>query len=189
MHSMNLTDHFLIAMPAMEDPFFSKSLIYIAEHNDQGTLGIIVNRPIDMNLATLFEKIDVSFDSGESANLAHLPVFFGGPVQTDRGFVLHRPIGEWQSTLAVNQDVGLTSSRDVLQSVAREGKPREMMVTLGYSGWGAGQLEHELAQNAWLTVPADPHILFDLPFEERLPSAMEILGIDFANLAGNAGHA
>ncbi len=173
-------------MPAMEDPYFSRSLIYIAEHNEQGALGIIVNRPIDMTLATLFEKIDVPFESPE---LANLPVFFGGPVQTDRGFVLHRPVGDWQSTLAVNQDVGLTSSRDVLQAVARDGQPREMMVTLGYSGWGAGQLEHELAQNAWLTVPADPHILFDVPYEERLPSAMEILGIDFTNLAVKAGHA
>ena len=173
-------------MPALDDPYFSKSLIYIAEHNEQGALGIIVNRPIDMNLATLFKKIDVPFDSIE---MADLPVFFGGPVQTDRGFVLHRPIGDWQSTLVVNEYVGLTSSRDVLQAVAREGQPREMMVPLGYSGWGAGQLEHELAENAWLTVPADPHILFDLSYEERLPSAMEILGIDFTNLAVQAGHA
>ncbi|MBK7563654.1 hypothetical protein PROAA_860020 [Candidatus Propionivibrio aalborgensis] len=186
MQSFDLTDHFLIAMPAMDDPYFSKSLIYIAEHNDQGALGIIVNRPIDMSLATLFEKIDVPF---ETLGMANLPIFFGGPVQTDRGFVLHRPVGEWQSTLAVNQDVGLTSSRDVLQAVARDGQPHEIMVTLGYSGWGAGQIEHELAQNAWLTVPADPHILFELPYEDRLPSAMEILGIDFKNLAVKAGHA
>lgn len=186
MKSINLTDHFLIAMPAMDDPYFSKSLIYIAEHNEQGALGIIVNRPIDMNLATLFEKIDLPF---ESVSLANLPVLFGGPVQTDRGFVLHRPVGEWQSTLAVNQEIGLTTSRDVLQSVARDGEPHEIMVSLGYSGWGAGQLEHELAQNAWLTVPASAHILFDTPCEERLPSAMEILGIDFANLAEQAGHA
>ncbi len=189
MYRINLTDHFLIAMPAMEDPYFSKTLIYVVEHNEQGALGLIINRPIDMNLATLFEKIDVPVESGDSINLSKLPVFFGGPVQTDRGFVLHRPIGEWQSTLAVNQDVGLTSSRDVLQAVARDGQPSEMMVTLGYSGWGAGQLEHELAQNAWLTVPADQHILFDIPFEERLPSAMELLGIDFTHLSENAGHA
>ena len=188
MKSVNLTNHFLIAMPAMSDPYFSKSLVYIAEHNDQGALGIIVNRPIDMSLATLFEKIDVAFGA-EATPLAKLPVYFGGPVQTDRGFVLHRPLGEWQSTLAVSPDVGLTSSRDVLQAVAREGQPRKIVVTLGYSGWEAGQLEHELAQNAWLTVPADTHILFDLPYEERLPSALEILGIDFANLAEKPGHA
>ena len=186
MKRLNLTDHFLIAMPAMDDPYFSKSLIYIAEHNDQGALGIIVNRPINMTLATLFEKIEVPFESHE---LANLPVFFGGPVQTDRGFVLHRPVGAWQSTLAVNQEVGLTISRDVLQAVARDGEPHEIMVSLGYSGWGAGQLEGELAQNAWLTVPAEPSILFSLPCEERLPSVMEMLGIDFINLAGQAGHA
>jgi len=189
MKSINLTDHFLIAMPAMADPFFSRALIYIAEHNDQGALGIIVNRPIDMNLATLLEKIDIPLEPSGSINLSNLPVCFGGPVQTDRGFVLHRPIGAWQSTLTVNQDVGLTSSLDVLQAVAREGKPHEIVVTLGYSGWGAGQLEEELSRNTWLTVPADPHILFDTPFEERLPSAMETLGIDFTNLSEKAGHA
>ncbi len=186
MLSMNLTNHFLIAMPAMDDPYFSKTLIYVAEHNDQGALGLIVNRPIDMDLATLFERIDVPL---ESPDLGKLPVYFGGPVQTDRGFVLHRPVGNWQSTLAVTPEVGLTSSRDVLLAVGKEGLPSEVMVTLGYSGWGAGQLENELAQNAWLTVPANSHILFDLPFEERLPSAMETLGIDFANLSEKAGHA
>ena len=186
MASINLTDHFLIAMPAMEDPYFAKSLVYIAEHNDQGALGVIVNRPIDMDLATLFKKIDVPF---ESAALARLPVFFGGPVQTDRGFVLHRPLGSWQSTLVVNQEVGLTTSRDILLSVGQAGQPSDMVITLGYSGWGAGQLEHELAQNAWLTVPANSRILFELPYEEKLASALELLGIDLANLAGQAGHA
>ena len=186
MQSMNLTDHFLIAMPAMDDPYFSRTLIYIAEHNDQGALGLIVNRPIDMDLATLFEKIEVPL---ESPNVGRLPVYFGGPVQTDRGFGLHRPVGNWQSTLVVTSEVGLTSSRDVLQAVGKDGQPGEIMVTLGYSGWSAGQLENELVQNAWLTVPADPRILFELPFEERLPSAMETLGIDFANLSEKAGHA
>jgi putative transcriptional regulator len=186
MQSVNLTDHFLIAMPAMTDPYFSRTLVYIAEHNDQGALGVIVNRPIDMSLATLFEKIDLPL---EARGFADLPVFFGGPVQTDRGFVLHRPVGEWQSTLAINQHVGLTSSRDVLLAVAREGQPQDIMVTLGYSGWSAGQLEQELAQNAWLTVAAEARILFDLPYEDRLASAMETLGIDFTNLAESAGHA
>ena len=189
MQKINLTDHFLIAMPATEDPCFAKSLIYIAEHNDQGALGIIVNRPIDMNLGMLFEQIDLPLEPEVSARLASLPVFFGGPVQTDRGFVLHRPVGGWQSTLAVNQDVGLTTSRDVLQALARNGKPSDMMITLGYSGWGAGQIESELSQNAWLTVPADQHILFDVPYDEKLPLAMERLGIDFTNLAVNPGHA
>ena len=110
-------------------------------------------------------------------------------MQTDRGFVLHRPLGSWQSTLVVNQEVGLTTSRDVLVSVGQDGNPRDMVITLGYSGWGAGQLEHELAQNAWLTVPANSRILFELPHEEKLASALELLGVDLANLAGQAGHA
>ncbi len=186
MACLSLTNHFLIAMPTMEDPYFAKSLVFVAEHNDEGALGVIVNRPIDMNLATLFRKIDVPL--GEGA-LGDLPVLFGGPVQTDRGFVLHRPLGTWQSTLVVSQDIGLTTSRDVLQSLGLVGSPDDMVVTLGYSGWGAGQLEHELTQNAWLTVPADPRILFELPHEQKLASALHLLGIDPANLSRHAGHA
>jgi putative transcriptional regulator len=186
MQSVNLTDHFLIAMPAMADPYFSGALVYVCEHNEQGALGVIVNRPLDMTLAALFEKIEVPL---AAAGFERMPVYFGGPVQTDRGFVLHRPVGDWQSTLAVNGEIGLTSSRDILQSVGISGRPDELIVTLGYSGWSAGQLEEELAQNAWLTVPAQPGILFDTPFEGRLPAAMDTLGISFANLAEGAGHA
>jgi putative transcriptional regulator len=186
MDNVNLTDNFLIAMPTLEDPYFSNSLIYICEHNENGALGIIVNRPIDMNLAGLFEKIDIKL---AAENLANLPVYFGGPVQLDRGFVLHRPVGHWQSTLAVNSEVGLTSSRDVLNSVGSAGLPAEIIVTLGYSGWDAGQLEDELAQNSWLTVPAKAEILFDMPPEERLPAAMQKLGISFTQLSDVAGHA
>jgi putative transcriptional regulator len=170
----------------MEDPYFSKALVYVAEHNAQGALGVIVNRPIDMTLSTLFQRIELPF---VSAKLANLPVFFGGPVQTDRGFVLHRPLGAWQSTLTVNAEIGLTTSRDVLQSVGQAGHPSDMVVALGYSGWASGQIEHEIGQNAWLTVPADPRILFELPYEERLASALELLGVDLTNLAGQAGHA
>ncbi|WP_121456508.1 YqgE/AlgH family protein [Azonexus fungiphilus] len=186
MDNVNLTDNFLIAMPALEDPYFANALVYICEHNENGALGIIVNRPIDMDLAGLFEKIEIKL---EQPGLARLPVYFGGPVQLDRGFVLHRPIGHWQSTLAVNAEVGLTSSRDVLAAVAKEGSPSEIIVSLGYSGWDAGQLEDELAQNSWLTVPAKPAILFDLPPEERLPAAMQKLGISFSQLSDVAGHA
>ena len=186
MDNVNLTDNFLIAMPALEDPYFANSLIYICEHNENGALGIIVNRPIDMNLAGLFDKIDIKLSA---ENLANLPVYFGGPVQLDRGFVLHRPVGKWQSTLAVNGEVGLTSSRDVLNSVASGGLPAEIIVTLGYAGWDAGQLEDELAQNSWLTVPAMAEILIDLPPEERLPAAMQKLGISFTQLSDVAGHA
>lgn len=186
MDSVNLTDNFLIAMPTLEDPYFSNALVYICEHNENGALGIIVNRPIDMNLAGLFDKIDIKL---ADEKLGDLPVYFGGPVQLDRGFVLHRPLGAWQSTLRINDEVGLTSSRDILGSVAASGTPGEILVTLGYAGWDAGQLEDELAQNSWLTVPAKSSILFELPPEERLPAAMQKLGISFSQLSDVAGHA
>ena len=173
-------------MPAMADPNFSRTLTYIAEHNADGALGIIINRPIDLTVQALFERVEVSLDT---PGYADLPVYFGGPVQTDRGFVLHRPAGEWQSSLRVNDEFALTSSKDILHSLGTLGEPREVLITLGYSGWGAGQLEDELAQNAWLTVSADPEIIFDLPPEERLAAAMQLLGVDFANLSEVAGHA
>ena len=186
MNPVNLTNHFLIAMPAMADPHFSRTLTYICEHNEQGALGVVINRPIDLTLSTLFERINVSLDSLE---VGRAPVYFGGPVQTDRGFVLHRPGGSWQSTLNVNSDIALTSSRDVLQMMGSAGEPAEVLVSLGYAGWSAGQLEWELTQNAWLTVEAAPSVIFHLPPEERLPAAMQLLGVDFANLSEVAGHA
>ena len=186
MKSVNLTDNFLIAMPTLEDLYFSHALVYVCDHNEGGARGIIVNRPIDMTLGSLLEKIDIRL---AAESLTNLPVYFGGPVQLDRGFVLHRPVGQWQSTLAVNGEVGLTSSRDVLAAVGSLGMPSEIIVTLGYSGWDAGQLEDELARNSWLTVPAKSSILFDLPPEERLPAAMQKLGVSFTQLSDVAGHA
>ena len=184
--TVDLTGHFLIAMPAMSDKNFARTLTLVCEHNDQGALGIIVNRPIDMSLDGLFERIDLTL---ESPRFQGQPVYFGGPVQTDRGFVLHRPIGEWQSTIDVGNGLGLTSSRDVLQSLGSEIEPEDVLVTLGYAGWQAGQIEWEMAQNAWLTVRADTGIIFDLPPEERLVAAMQLLGVDFASLSDVAGHA
>jgi putative transcriptional regulator len=186
MQKVNLAQHFLIAMPNMADPHFSKTLTFICEHNDQGALGVVVNRPIDMNLQSLLEQVSISLDS-DSFKL--IPVHFGGPVQIDRGFVLHTPLGQWQSTLAVSPEIGLTTSKDILEAVARGEGPRQMLVTLGYAGWAPGQLEHELAQNAWLTVPASREVLFDMPAESRLPAAMSLLGIDYASLSEQAGHA
>jgi len=184
--AIDLTHHFLIAMPNMVDPYFAKSLTYICEHNDQGALGVVVNRPIDLSLQALFERINLKL---ESHDLHDIPVYFGGPVQTDRGFVLHQPVGEWHSTLKVRDSVGLTTSKDILEAVGKGGGPVKMLVTLGYSGWAAGQLEHELGQNAWLTVEAGEKIIFDLPAEEKLPAAMELLGVDFASLSDESGHA
>lgn len=187
MENVDLTDNFLIAMPAMADPYFAGSLVYVCDHTPEGAMGVIVNRPIDMTLSVLFEKVELSLEIPE---LADVPVYFGGPVQLDRGFVLHRPVGEWQSTMTVRgSDIGLTSSRDVLGAIGTKGQPSEIIVTLGYSGWSAGQLEDELGQNAWLSVPASHEILFDLPVEERLPAAMKKLGISFSQLSEVAGHA
>jgi putative transcriptional regulator len=184
--SINLTHHFLIAMPSMADPYFAKSLTYVCEHNDQGALGVVVNRPIDMTLQALFERLSLTL---KHKDLSNAPIYFGGPVQTDRGFVLHEPAGNWQSTLRVRDAIGLTTSKDILEAVGRGEGPQKLLVTLGYAGWSAGQLEHELGQNAWLTVEAQDAIIFDLPSEERLPAAMELLGVDYARLADSAGHA
>ena len=188
--SIDLTNHFLIAMPNMADPYFSKTLTYVCEHNDQGALGIVVNRPIDMTLQALFERLTLKLKDPANADA---PIYFGGPVQTDRGFVLHQPAGEWQSTLkvsgGVSDTIGLTMSKDILEAVGRGEGPSRMLVSLGYAGWSAGQIEHELKQNAWLTVEAKDAILFDMPPDERLGAAMQLLGIDYARLADQAGHA
>src|SRR5688500_13017952 len=163
MQSVDLTHHFLMAMPAMADPFFSKTLTYICEHNEQGALGLVVNRPIDLTLKDLFDQLGISSDD---ESLAGLPVMFGGPVQLDRGFVLHPPVGDWQSTMIVGHDVGLTTSLDILRAIASGERPDQLLIALGYSGWAPGQIEHELSKNAWLTVPASPNIIFGLPSEE-----------------------
>ena len=182
----NFTNHFLIAMPGMSDPHFAHALTYICEHNEDGALGLVVNKPTDMTLSALFEQLEVPLNN---LDVADAPVHFGGPVQVDRGFVLHRPLGNWQSTLAVGDDLGLTTSKDVLEAVGRGEGPREVFVTLGYAGWAAGQLEQEIAQNAWLTVEADADLVFGTPPEQRLQAAMDRLGIDFSRLSDDVGHA
>jgi putative transcriptional regulator len=186
MSDIDLTNHFLIAMPAMTDPFFAKSLTYVCEHNDEGAMGIVVNRPISLTLSELFAQINMPLTQPELEDMA---VHFGGPVQTDRGFVLHDTGKAWQSTLQVNERVSLTTSKDILQAVGEGSGPKHLLITLGYAGWSEGQLEQEIADNAWLSVPATEHILFDLPAEERLPAAMKLLGVDYATLSEEAGHA
>lgn len=185
MDTVNLTNHFLIAMPNMADPNFSGTLTYIADHNEQGALGVVVNRPIDLDLSMLFEQIGLNLPEG----LRDQIVYLGGPVQQERGFVLHTPTDAYSSTLNVTDAVSLTTSKDILEAVAEGKGPDKFMVSLGYSGWSAGQLEQEMAQNAWLSVEADPHVIFDLPPQERLPAAMELLGINLSNLSDEAGHA
>jgi putative transcriptional regulator len=183
---IDLTNQFLIAMPGMADDTFAGTVVYLCEHSERGALGLVINKPIDIKLKNLFEKVELPLDR---VDFAEQPVFFGGPVQTERGFVLHSPVGEWGSTLAVNTRVGLTTSKDILEAVSAGKGPGKIVVSLGYAGWAPGQLESELAQNAWLSVAADPEVIFDLPFEERLAAAMALLGVDFATLSESAGHA
>jgi putative transcriptional regulator len=186
MQTVDLTHHFLIAMPGMVDPNFARTLTYICEHNEQGALGVVVNRPIDMTLGDLFDRVGLTL---QDPALAADPVYFGGPVQVDRGFVLHRPLGEWGSTLVVRDGVGFTTSKDILEAVAAGGGPGNLLVSLGYAGWAPGQIEEELLQNAWLTVAAEASVIFDLPSEDRFDAAMRILGVNPASLSEAAGHA
>ncbi len=186
MQNVNLTNHFLIAMPNMADPYFSRTLTFICEHNEQGALGIVVNRAIDLTLQALLDQIDIPLAAAE---IGTTRIHFGGPVQTDRGFVLHRPLGQWHSTLRVTDELGLTTSKDILEALAQGQGPAQFFMTLGYAGWAPGQLEHELAQNAWLTVAADMSLVFDLPLEARFDAALRLLGINPAMLSEDAGHA
>lgn len=184
--ALDLTNQFLIAMPAMVDPNFQGAVVYVCEHGEKGALGLVINRPTELTLERLFDKIDLKL---EIAPWRETPVFFGGPVQTERGFVLHQPCGGYSSSLSVNGEIALTTSKDVLEAVASGRGPERMLVTLGYAGWGQGQLESEISDNAWLTVAADPEIIFATPAEERFAAALGLLGINPSQLTGQVGHA
>ncbi len=185
-----LAGHLLIAMPAMQDPNFARTVTYICEHTDQGALGIIINRPMDMDLGAIFDQLEMaSSDPG----LARQPVLQGGPVHQERGFVLHAPEAasesEFDATVAVTEAIRVTTSQDILSAMAKGQGPRRAVVALGYAGWGAGQLEDELARNAWLSVPATPQIIFETPFQQRWRESARLLGIELSQLSHQAGHA
>lgn len=186
---LNLANHFLIAMPSMHDPVFGGAVVYVCEHNDKGVLGVVINKPTDMTMDVLFERIDLELTDGLRSAAKSAPIMFGGPVQDDRGFVLHSPGGRYSSSLSVTDEVAFTTSIDVLEAVAKGAGPQRMLVSIGYAGWSPGQLEEEIAKNGWLTVGADAHVLFDLPVEERYNAAIKLLGIDPLMLATEAGHA
>jgi len=181
-----LTNHFLIAMPALADPNFFHTVTYICEHNRDGALGIVINRPLDMSLGEILSQLDC--ETGNS-DISGRPVYMGGPVQQERGFVLHQPVGEWEATLRITDDIGITTSRDILAAIARGDGPGHSLIALGYAGWAPGQLEQEIADNAWLNGPADPEILFNLPDDRRWTAAAALLGVDLTLLSGDAGHA
>lgn len=192
---INLTHHFLIAMPGLEDESFARSVVYLCEHSERGALGLIINKPSDITLKGLFDKVDLSL---RREDLTQEPVFQGGPVQTERGFVLHEPMlagtekaGEsaYASSMAIPGGLAMTTSKDVLEALSTGAGPRRVLVTLGYSSWGEGQLESELAENAWLTVGADLSVIFDTPVPERYDRALGLLGLQAWMLSPEAGHA
>lgn len=182
----SLQDHFLIAMPAMGDPNFNETVTYVCKHDDEGALGIIVNRPTDMLLDEVFRQLSIE---PVDRRVADLPVLAGGPVRRDRGFVLHRSEQSYDSTLETAGGIKVTVSQDILGAIARGEGPDPVLVALGYAGWDSGQLEAELAANAWLSVPADEAVLFEVPFEQRWSAAAGLLGVDIHQLASYAGHA
>lgn len=182
---MNLANHFLLAMPNLEDSLFSGSLIYLCEHSDSGAMGIIINKPSPVTMNVVFAAIG----KDTPARFNNQYVMMGGPMQTERGFVLHTPIGNWDSSLSITDRIALTTSRDIIDGLQQNDEIQGAVLTIGYSSWGAGQLEQEIAQNSWLTVPADEHILFGIPPEERYAAAFNKLGIRRENFAGAMGHA
>src|SRR5450755_864579 len=191
--AINLTNQFLIAMPGMGDGTFAGTVIYLCEHTEKGALGLVINKPIDITLKSLFEKVELSLDRDD---LAEVPVYFGGPVQTERGFVLHEPFaqgsgegGPYNSSLKIEGGLEMTTSKDVLEAISSGAGPKKVLVTLGYSGWGAGQLEDEMSRNGWINVDAEPAIIFDTPVGQRYDKALSLLGIDAGMLSSDAGHA
>jgi putative transcriptional regulator len=191
----NLTNHFLIAMPGLKDEVFARSVVYVCEHSARGALGLVINKPGDMKMVTLFEKIELPLGR---ADLIEAPVFQGGPVQTERGFVLHEPIfvgddkpteSVYASTMVIPGGLEMTTSKDVLEALSTGAGPRKVLVSLGYSAWGEGQLESELSDNSWLTVAADTSVIFDTPVDQRYDQALQLLGFESWMLSPDAGHA
>lgn len=183
---MDLTNQFLIAMPSLQDPNFHRTVTYLCAHNDEGAMGIVINRPLELSLGEVLDHMDIDV---ENDTVNDMTVLQGGPVQRERGFVIHEPAGHWDAVLEVGDEIGVATSRDILAAVALGEGPHRAVVALGYAGWGAGQLEREVLQNAWLSGPADSSIIFDLPYDERYESAARLLGVDVDRLSGEAGHA
>ena len=181
---MSLANQFLMAMPAQNSDLFEGGVIYVCEHSEQGALGLLLNRPTDLSVQTLLERLDLEIKETHPDGT----VFYGGPVQTDRGFVLHSPVGNYRSSVVLG-DLALTTSRDVLEDIAQGKGPEKVFISLGYSGWNAGQLEQEMADNAWLNVDAEWSVIFDKPIAERYTAALALLGIEPSSLSGEAGHA
>lgn len=183
----SLQNHFLVAMPTLEDPSFRRTVTYICEHNEDGAMGLIVNQPVDLTVTSLLEQLEIVVPNPR--RILEGPVFAGGPVAQDRGFVLHPPQDTWRSSMQLSDDIMITTSKDILEALNSDAAPEKFILTLGYAGWDAGQLERELAENSWLTIPADANILFNTPTHERWQKAAASIGIDVWQLGPDVGHA
>jgi len=189
--TFSLTNHFIIAMPSLNDPNFEQSVSYICEHNNEGAMGVVINRPTNLTFAELCEQLDIEITDNDAANY---PIYEGGPVEVDRGFILHTPIGDWESTLEVTKDIGLTMSQDIIEAIANgyssdNNPPKHFIIALGYAGWSEDQIEDEIAANTWLNVPATEEILFHTPTENRWTAAAASLGINLQTISSDIGHA
>ena len=186
MEATNLTNHFIIAMPNLADDNFNHTVTYICEHNENGCFGIVINRKTEVTLDEVIAQMEIK--PGDAINHEKL-IYHGGPVQQERGFILHQPQGEWSSSLKINEQMALTTSRDIIEAIARDEGPEHSIIALGYAGWSPGQLEQEIATNTWLSCPADEQIIFNTPTEKRWQAAADLLGIDLQLLSSDAGHA
>jgi putative transcriptional regulator len=183
---LRMIDQFLIAMPALQDPNFFHGVTYMCEHTAEGAMGIMVNRPLDISLGEVLSQMNI--DTGIEAVIQQ-PIYLGGPVQCERGFVIHKPHGAWEASLMVTDEIAVTSSRDILEAIADGRGPEHCLVALGYAGWGPGQLEREMKENAWLNVPADDRIIFKVPYEQRWEAAAALSGVDLNRISSHIGHA
>lgn len=186
LETSQLSNQFLIAMPTLADPNFSRTVTLLCDHTADGAMGLVINRPLDLDIDVLFDYLDIH---DARKNSEYVPIFQGGPVQTERGFVLHRNVGEWEATLTIDHDMAVTMSQDIIQAIAQGEGPADYLIMLGYAGWGAGQLESELAANSWLNGPADPSIVFQTPIEQRWSAAAQHLGVELNHLSSDVGHA
>jgi len=180
-----LTNNFLIAMPGMEGDDFSKSVTFLCQHDEDGALGLLVNKPHTMTMGDIFKQLAVTPVRPE---VSQIPLFKGGPVQPERGFVLHTPVGNWDSTMQINEELALTSSKDILEAIAQDKGPEKWLVALGYAGWAAGQLEEEILRNSWLHDVAETGIIFDEPLAQRWELAAHRIGVDISLMSTEAGH-
>lgn len=182
----DLTNHFLIAMPNLADPNFFHTVTYLCEHNAEGAMGLVINRPIGLQFEDLLAQLELETADPQ---IAQLPIYQGGPVQTERGFVLHNNEGQWSSSIQVSDKIVMTVSQDIIEAIALGEGPRDYLIALGYAGWGDGQIEEELAGNTWLNGPAEAGIIFDLPVEQRWSAAAAHLGVELSRLSTDVGHA